>query len=636
MPDPSYTRYFGIPGISIIWGLAIVCFFLFVRAVVAHVRTLLKSRPESRWDHPIQRLKLVIVHVLGQGRLLREPLMGVAHLIIFWSFVAYALGFFWNLVRALLPFLPIPYPDEVSWMRFALLWLGIAGLAGVVVAAVRRYFFTPQGLERSVDASIILSLITIILVSSLVGQWARGRVESVAMAMWWLHMVVVLGFLAYLPRSKHLHLLASPFSVFFGSLQPGQMPAESEGASRKEEFTWRQLLTSYACAECGRCERVCPAHDSEGILSPKELVHAFKEMVRAGNGSENGKKFVGDVVSTGEIWACTTCMACSDRCPVFNEHIPLIVEMRRYLLVNGELDANVQQTLTNLTRYGNSFGSSPRARAKWTDGLGAKLKDARKEPVKHLWFVGDYASFDPRVQAISRSVARVFAQGGLDFGILYEAEQNSGNDVRRLGEEGLYQTLRDKNKDTLSRCNGEVIVTTDPHTYHALKNEYEWHNGRPNILHYTELLDQMMERGELTVRHRLDTTVTYHDPCYLGRYNGIYDPPRRLLRRLGVRLIEMPRHGRDAYCCGAGGGRIWMEDAAAGKPRPSENRVREAATLEGVQTLIVTCPKDLVMFQDAVKTTGLEGRLVVKDLIELVEEATTPEPSVVQDAATAA
>jgi Fe-S oxidoreductase len=260
-------------------------------------------------------------------------------------------------------------------------------------------------------------------------------------------------------------------------------------------------------------------------------------------------------------------------------------------------------------------------RAKWTQSLDPKVRDARKESVEYLWFVGDYASYSPTLTAVTLKTAAVFQKADLDFGILYEGERNAGNDVRRVGEEGLFEMLVDKNSAVLGKCKFKTIVTTDPHSYNALKNEYPANgNGQPPVLHYTELLDQLIASGQLKFTKKLGYKVTYHDPCYLGRYNDVYDAPRRVIEATGCELVEMPRHGDRALCCGAGGGRIWMEEKDV-KERPSEARVREAAALEGVQSLVVACPKDVTMFRDAVKTTGNEARLAVKDLIELVHEA---------------
>ncbi len=618
MPDPAASVYLGVLGYAWLWAMAMVSFYLFGTRVWRYAGVLRGARPEKRWDRLPERFRRFAAQVLGQQRLREEPLIGLAHLVIFWAFVVYAAGFFWNLVRGLLPFLPVPYADDVRWMALALAGAGFIGLAALAVAAVRRYAFPPPRLEQSPDAAVILALIGIVLVSWLTGWFARPRLPALAIAMWWLHMATVLGFLAYLPYSKHLHLLASPFGVFFSALQPGGMPAPSEGASRRQEFTWRQLFSGLACAECGRCDRACPAFQSGASLSPKMLMHQVKELVRAPSDG---------AFQPEGIWACTTCYACMSRCPVFNEHLPLVIELRRRLVSQGEIDARLQEALTNLGRYGNSFGQSPRNRAKWTQGLDFHIKDARKEPVEFLWFVGDYASYDPRLADATRAAARVFQAAGLDFGILYDGEQNAGNDVRRAGEEGLFEVLAEKNRKTLAKARFSAIVTTDPHSYHVLKHEYPAVNGGFRVWHAAELLDTLLRDGKLSLQQTPPGTATYHDPCYLGRYNGVYAQPRRILGELGVGFQEMPRNREHAWCCGAGGGKIWMEDlppASGPRERPAESRLREAASLAGVDTLVVACPKDLVMFQDAAKTTGLADRIAVKDLMEVTEQAIAP------------
>ena len=667
MPDPGRLAYLGLPGWLLLWALAGIAFALFGLRIVRLVRVLLKGRPEVRWDRIPRRLWTFLTNVFFQKRLLQQPVIGVAHLTIFWSFVFFATGFWWSLARGLLPFLPIPYSDDVVWMAAPMEVLAVLALLSLLVAAVRRYVFTPAGLERTRDATTVLTLITLLLVTFLAGQGAKAlsgeqagvwspagavvrrvyaglgigseSASGLYLSMWWAHMATVLGFLAYLPYSKHAHLLFAPFGVFFTSFRPGEIPAESEGASKLEDFTWRQLFNALTCAECGRCERVCPAHASGFPLSPKVLVHELKELVlgavavpAAAAAAPAGEGTVAGVFRRDELWACTTCLACVNCCPVFNEHIPLIVEMRRYLVAQGALEDGVQGVLVNLGRYGNSFGKSARARASWTTGLDFKIKDARKEPVEFLWLVGDYASFDPRAQVVTQSVARVLQRAGLDFGILYEGEQNSGNDARRIGEEGLFSLLMEKNLKVLEKAKFSKIVTTDPHTYHVVKHEYVGTNGTKGlsgveVLHVAELFERLLGDGRLSVTKPVDATVTFHDPCYLGRYNGVYDAPRRVLKALGVRLVEMGRNRADAYCCGAGGGRIWMEDVPGIKERPAESRVREAAGLRGVGTLVVSCPKDLVMFEDALKTTQLEGTLAVKDLAQLVEAAGATEPA---------
>lgn len=662
--DPVSVTVLGLPGVAVLWVLALAAFGLFGWRVARLAGVLRRARPEHRFDHLGQRLAHFARHVLLQPRVFQERAIGLPHWVIFWGFVFYAACFGWSLVRGLFPFLPIPYPEDLAAVAVVLEVFAVLVLAALGAAAVRRAFFPPAHLHLSFDANLILGLIGVLMVSTLLGQgfrraavapaptawsstggllaplfagWPTEAARAGADAMWWTHQITVLAFLAYLPHSKHLHLLAAPFNVFFGYLRsPGDLTLANgkgelaAGASKWDEFTWKQLLSGFSCAECGRCDRVCPALASGSALSPQQVIQKLKRHVlsaalsRAGSQGGNGHSspsLVGGAISEAEIWSCTTCLACMERCAVFNEHVPLLVQMRRHLVSQGRVDRPVQDLLARVTRYGNSFVKSDRSRAKWTQSLGWQIKDARREPVEYLWFVGDYASFDPRVEEVTRATAKILQRAGLDFGLLYEAERNAGNDVRRLGEEGLFDLLREKNLQTLSQAHFQTLLTTDPHSYHTLKNEYGFPQSGPAVLHYTELLDRLVQRGRLPLQRPLAGRVTYHDPCYLGRYNAVYDPPRRVLRALGLELVELPRHRRQSYCCGAGGGRIWMEDTPGLKERPAESRVREAAALPGVSTLVVACPKDIAMFRDALKTTGQEGKLVVKDLAELVAEA---------------
>jgi len=614
MHDPATATYAGVPGFVFLWLLSLAAFFLFGRRIWSYATVLCSARADRRWGRALRRLWLVAVHVLGGRRLFQETLIGAAHFLIFWAFVLYAATFVWNLARGLVPALPIPYADDVRWAARLQLVFGVLGLAALAIAAVRRYLVRPPRLEQSRDAGIILGLIAAVLLSAVGGQMAKASRPELATALWWTHMAVVLGLLAYLPYSKHLHLLAGPFGVFWASLDQTGAPAPSGGAARREEFTWRQLFCGLACAECGRCDRACPALASGSKLAPREVIDHMKELVRG-----SGHQAVGFPAEA--VWSCTTCGACMSRCPVFNEHVPILIEMRRRLVDEGVLDARLQEALINLGRYGNSFGSPPRGRARWTQGLEFKVKDARKEPVEYLWFVGDYASYDPRVTPATRATARLLHRAGVDFGILYESEQNAGNDVRRAGEEGLFDVLAEKNLKSLGGARFERILTTDPHTYHALRREYAGRNGAWRAVHHTELLSDLLRGGVLRPTGKWAQTVTYHDPCYLGRYNGVFEAPRNALRAAGGKVLEMPRNRMQAYCCGAGGGRIWMEETAKVQERPAENRVKEAAGLRGVAAVVVSCPKDVVMFRDALKTTGLEERLSVKEFSEVLAEA---------------
>ena len=490
------------------------------------------------------------------------------------------------------------------------------------------------------------------LVAAALGGLSSSAASTVSEAGWWLHCVTVLVFLCLLPLSKHFHIITAIPNVFFAKLPPRGAerplavtrspaapvaaldgpPEGLVGVASLADVSWKQVLDAFSCTECGRCTAVCPATASGTPLAPRQVILDIRDRLydrpeeqRNGNGSSEA------LVSDEALWACTTCMACVEACPVGIEHVPTIVDMRRNLVDQGELDPLLQQTLQNYGAQGNSYGKSARMRARWTKGLEFKIPDARKEPVEYVWFVGDFASFDERVQLASRSVARILHDAGVSFGLLYEGERNAGNDVRRIGEEGLFEMLVEQNMGVLADAQFEAIFTTDPHSLNALRNEYPQFGLDKPVYHYTELLAVLVAQGVISLRTPLSgTRVTYHDPCYLARYNHITEAPRKLIEATGAELVEMPRNGTNTFCCGAGGGRIWMTDDAEIEERPSEQRIREAQTLGDIDYFLVSCPKDLVMYSDAAKVVGADFE--VAELTALIERALAQaEPASVAD-----
>jgi Fe-S oxidoreductase/nitrate reductase gamma subunit len=452
--------------------------------------------------------------------------------------------------------------------------------------------------------------------------------------LWWFHGLLALLFIALIPFTKVKHIFTAAGSLMFRDPLAAQrlprVPGEQQraGAQFITDFTWKQLLNLDACTKCGRCHEACPARAVGAPLSPRDVILSLREF--ANKTLESGVlpaqaeldvhgKAPGQVAME-TLWSCRTCMACVEICPVAVEHVPIIVQMRRKLVEEGEMDPQLKKTLQTIHKTGNSFGESRRKRAAWAKSLPFQIKDARKEPVDVLWFVGDYASFDPRNQKVTQTFAALLREAGVDFGILYEGESNAGNDVRRVGEEGLYEVLAEANIETLSGVSFKTIVTTDPHSYNTIRNEYPDFGGKYDIQHYTTLLLKLLQDGKLPLARKLGSRVTFHDPCHLGRFNKGYEAPREILRLLGCELVEMGRCRANSFCCGAGGGRIWMPDPV-GADKPAHNRMREAAAIPGLQVYVVSCPKDLTMFEDALKMTGNEGRFVVKELIELVREA---------------
>jgi len=444
--------------------------------------------------------------------------------------------------------------------------------------------------------------------------------------LWWVHGLLAFGLILSLPFTKAFHLLSSPVNLLLRDTRPpGRLPVAVEtGVGSVRDCTWRQLLQVEACTWCGKCQEVCPSHTCGQPLSPRDVVQAVDSQLLRMPWKPDGEAadLHEALITAEELWACCSCRACEEICPVRVQQPRLIVDLRRRLVDQGRVEEGLQDALINFQRYGNSFGQSPRKRAEWTKTLPFKPKDARKEEVEYLWFLGDYAALDQRAVEVSRAMALLLHHAGVDFGLLYEKEQNAGNDVRRIGEEGLFLLLREKNLKELGQAKFRKLLTTDPHTYNTLKNEY--HDGETSghqVVHHSELIAELIREGRFRPQRTLNMVATYHDPCYLGRFNGVYDPPREVLRALGVKLLEMPRNRGNSFCCGAGGGRIWMKDAPSTAERPAENRIREALALPGVQCLVVACPKDLAMFQDAVKTVGAENRLRVADLAQLVQEA---------------
>ena len=348
------------------------------------------------------------------------------------------------------------------------------------------------------------------------------------------------------------------------------------------------------CLECALCLSACPIAATDSSFVGPAALNAARRLLEEPRGSE--REDVLAWISRPEgVWQCTTCMACLQACPAGIELVPAIIEERRMRVEKGELDPLLQRALQNVAVQGNAYGKSARMRARWTKGLDFAIPDARKEAVDYVWFVGDYASFDERVQDASRRLAKILHDAGVSFGLLFEGERNSGNDVRRAGEEGLFEMLVEHNMRSFGEAQFEAIFTTDPHSLNTLRNEYPHYGLDKPVYHYTELLAQLVSQGAITLRPALHgTRVTYHDPCYLARYNGITDAPRELIEATGAELVEMPRHGASTFCCGAGSGRIWMKEAEIDE-RPSEQRIREAKTLGGVGYFVVSCPKDLTM-----------------------------------------
>jgi Fe-S oxidoreductase len=574
-----------------------------------------------------------------------RPLTGdsffVGEFYLSYSFVADAMGFLFVVGIGVAIYRRYAARMDRLWHEHTgleddlLLWsLFLLGVGGYLTEGVRILGQGTPGFEQVSFVGYFLA--TVLAGLGFGADWAA----AVYPITWWAHALLALWFVAWIPYGKPFHMLSSYANVVTrdedaGRRLPG-VPADAApediGPSDVDDFSWKQLLDQDACTKCGRCSAVCPAKASDRHLDPRNVILDLKRYREERDaGVAEDVPIIADggtsVIEAETMESCMACMACMDACPVEIEHLTSFTDMNRRLTESGQMNSNVQEAMMNVFQHGNTFGDPERARPDWVEDLDFEVPDARDGPVDYLWYVGDYPSYDDRNREIATALARVFDAADVDYGILYEDEQTAGNDVRRVGEEGLYETLVEDNAAAIDDCEYDTIVCTDPHAYNTFRNEYpefespDWE--AEDVAHYTQVVEDLVRSGRLRVPSSLDYTVTYHDPCHLGRYNGEYEAPRALVRETGCDLHEMPRNRADSFCCGGGGGGLWMDFDE--DPKPSEERLREALedTDAGaaVEKFVVACPMCMTMYEDGRKTGGFEDDLEVVGTTELLAEA---------------
>lgn len=649
------------------------------------------------------RINAIMTNVFGQKKLLKDPKSGIMHIVFFYGFIILQFGALDLIIKGLFYGSRLPLPGYPVFTLIQEITTTLILLA-VLYAGYRRYVEKLPRLKRGWKASIVLWFIGTLFISVLVGAGFEmvmlgeeptvmrpisslfaiifaGLSVTVAQVFfyifWWIHLLILLAFLVYVPQSKHAHLIAAPLNVFFKRLDPPSKlstidledeTAEEFGVGRIENFTQKQLLDLYSCVECGRCTNMCPASGTGKMLSPMDLIVKLRDhltekgaavtartpwmpsglfkntranqlaFAASGNGFAGDESaatveagtttfipidqvsLIGDVITEQEIWACTTCRNCEDQCPVLNEHVDKIIDLRRYLvLTEGKVKPEANRTFQNIERQSNPWGINRNDRIKWREQDSTlNVPTVKENPdFEYLLFVGSMGAFDNRSIKITQSFVRILNEAGVSFAILGNEEKNSGDTPRRMGNEMLFQQLCYENIESFQKYDVKKIVTIDPHAYNIFKNEYPEFGLEAEVYHHTELLEQLLIEGRIKPTKTVNEKITYHDSCYLGRYNGIYEIPRKILKAIpGVEVLEMKRNRQDSMCCGAGGGMMWMEETEGTRV----NIARTEQALEVNPTVIGSaCPYCLTMMEDGVKAK--EAEVLALDLVEILEKS---------------
>ncbi len=648
--------------------LLAAAFGMFAWTLRRFARMIFAGRPEDRTDHALERVDSVLHYFFGQKKVVektslpskRWPAFVTAlgskyHFIIFWGFIVITVGSVETLIQGLAPGFSwrLLIGDVLANMLVATIDLFSALVLALVVFAVfRRVVLQPRLIPMSRDAAAILGAIAGLMVSYFGMRFAEG---ALAEASWWAHVVILLAFLNYLLYSKHSHIIAALPNIYFRKLgQRGVLPklnleaddiAGTGVVQEGKDFTWKSLLDGFACTECARCTNFCPAYNTGKPLSPMQVVHdlrddlhsrmpdrgpldALIERFQHGSHPEAAEQMplIGGRTSEEVLWACTTCGACQEVCPVFIDQPEKILQMRQNLvLVQEKVPPDLARTFTNLERNGNPWGIGADKRMDWAEGMDVPTLDDRPDAEYLLW-VGCAGAYDDRIKKQTRALVEVLREGGVDFAVLGLEEGCTGDPARRSGNEMLYQMQAQQNVETMNAKKVKKVVTACPHCLHTIKNEYPQLGGNFEVRHHTQLIRELVAAGKIEMDERLEPgvkreKVTFHDPCYLGRWNGEYDAPRTVLDALPAgkdARIELPRNKEHGFCCGAGGGRMWMEEKIG--TRVNHNRTDEILA-SGADTVATACPFCTIMLRDGVQDRNAGDRVQVLNVSELVAKS---------------
>jgi Fe-S oxidoreductase/nitrate reductase gamma subunit len=645
--------------LSIIVALLICCY-----GIYGHVRLWSVGKKEERGRSFGEGIWSAVRYGVVQKYFFRESYPGIMHLFII-------VGFCIPLAVVIITQWPFALPLTFgSYFSCALDIIGICALIGCLLAIVRRYVLKPDRLDNTPDDALALILVSALFflgfviegfrigitnppnaiwtpvgllaakLLSAIGLMGEGSAPFLHHLTWRVHFFLLLGLVAYLPYSKLFHLVSSTLNIFLRSTGPkGELTpitdfetAETFGVTTINEFTWKQLLDLDACTRCGRCQDQCPAYLSEKPLTPKKLVQDLKNHLQNEENILLGKKgeadgeqgltpLIGSAITADELWSCTSCMACMEQCPVFVEQIPKVVDLRRYLvMMESSFPSEVAGVFRNMEVNSNPWGIGLASRGDWAKSLNVPiLSEAEDKDIDILYYVGCSGSFDDRNKKVAVAFVQVLQAAGVRFAILGAEEKCCGDSARRMGNEYLFQQLAQENIEAMKKYGVKKIVTTCPHGYNIIKNEYPQLGGTFEVYHHSAFLARLIAEGRLPLVNPVDQRITYHDSCYLGRYNGLYSEPRKVINSIaGAGLVEMDRTGERSFCCGAGGGRMWMEEHL-GK-RINHLRFEDALKTKA-GTIGTACPFCLTMLDDATKDKEMEESIKVQDITELIVQA---------------
>jgi Fe-S oxidoreductase len=624
-----------------------------VRTLVTLVRNAAPAQAAQRTGDVGRRAKHEATIVLGQRKLLQRLVPGLMHAFIFWGFMVLLPTILIALIGIVDKHSTLPWLGHQGWYALLVDIFCVLVLVGVIAALYIRKVQRPGRFRGSHlgEADLILGLIATIVISLLLwhatrialhlNEWpaawspvsnalshlfADNQTTKILERVFvWIHVLTILGFLAYLPRSKHLHIFVAAINVWFGRTRAGgrleplkfddpDIPEEELrfGAGTATDLTWKQVLDTFSCTECGRCQDACPAYATGKILSPKLVIMGLRDAVFA---EDDETPLVPEAVPAESVWDCVTCGACIQACPVSIEHVDHIVDLRRHLvMVESSFPAEAEPMLRDVERASNPWGKPQSERADWAAELGIKVLEPGDPPPEYLYWVGCASSFDERARKTAQATAKVLQHAGVEFAILGPRESCTGDPARRIGNEYVFQAFAEQNVATLNEAGVTKVVTGCPHCFNTLANEYPDFGGRYEVIHHSELLSTVIRDGRIDITRVDNRYITYHDSCYLARHNDVLEAPRDIVSAVG-KPTEMRRSGKQTFCCGAGGAHMWMEERA--KPI-NEERVREAAET-GAGTLAVACPFCTVMLDDGVQSAGADLRVV--DVATLLSEA---------------